>query len=138
MANINRIYIHENTLSSLLSFLQKGLEQKMKFFVYDPQDLIKDRIWTSIQTSFIPNVRAGDQIILKHTVPIIISINIEDKNPDGYVPIFYETTHCTKENFVAFVKTQDEAKKLCKKKDEMQIFQKNDTKWQDITTSLLP
>lgn len=131
----SRVYISQDTFSALVSFIQKGLEQNMYFFIYDCQNLIQDRLWTFSSTAFVPNVKEGDALIKKHRVPIIITTESASSVPNEYLPIAFEPTQQLTTNLCTlFVKSKDEAKnRILQKKEEYEAFIKIDGKWQKTT-----
>jgi DNA polymerase IIIc chi subunit len=131
---MNKIYISEDTFSAFIAFIQKGLSSDMHFFVFDYQNILKERIWTFSSSVFIPNVKSDDNILKKHKVPVVISVNLNEKPPENTSVILYETISkeiCVNNNFIAFVKSNDDKKAIMQwiPKESVQIFQKVGIKW---------
>ena len=137
-----RIYITTETFPALVSFLQKGIEQKMKFFIYDEQDLIKSRLWTFSSTVFLPNVTSEDQILQKHQVPIVICTNPSTLALSDYHCVIYESNNIIPSlnlsKAVFFTQEKSSAKeiiqKISVKNEDCEIFIKNESKWNKLTS----
>ncbi|MDA0617300.1 MAG: hypothetical protein O3A66_01095 [Proteobacteria bacterium] len=128
----NRVYISEDTFSAFVSFIQKGLEQNMYFFVYDCQNLIQERLWTFSSTAFVPNVKEGDILIKKHKVPVIITTDVASIVPDEYLPIAFEPLTPPINLCTVFMKSKEDAQSMILKKEKYESFMKADGKWQKI------
>jgi hypothetical protein len=137
-----RIYITTETFPALVSFLQKGIEQKMKFFIYDEQDSIKSRLWTFSSTAFLPNVSSEDSILQKHHVPVVVCTNLNTLPLDEYSCIMYEsvniTTSLNLSKTVFFIQEKSSAREVIQKigikNDDCEIFIKNESKWNKLTS----
>ena len=137
-----RIYITTETFPALVSFLQKGIEQKMKFFIYDEQDLIKSRFWTFSSTVFLPNVTAEDQILQKHHVPIVICTNPNTLPLSDYYCVIYESKNIIPSlnisKAVFFTQEKSSARNIIQKigvkNDDCEIFIKSESKWNKLTS----
>ena len=132
---MNKVYISQESFPALLSVLQKGNSQGVKFFIYDPQNLLQNRIWTFSSAVFIPNVKSDDALLKKYQVPVVISKNIEEKSLDSYTRIFYEIPfknimeYDNNGNFIAFVSSQNDVKPSA----TTQVFQKIGAKWEELS-----
>jgi hypothetical protein len=137
-----RIYITTETFPALVSFLQKGIEQRMKFFIYDEQNLIKSRLWTFSSTVFLPNVTSEDSILQKHHVPIVICTNPNILPLADYCYVVYESTNAIQtfntSNAVFFTQEKSSAREVMQKigikNDDCEIFIKNESKWNKLTS----
>lgn len=129
----HRIYITNDTFTALTSFIKKGIEQNMFFFIYDTHDLIKNRLWTFSSTAFIPNINIDDPIAEKHKIPVIISNKNNVTAPDGYTKIMFEMQNI--ENFdIAFVKNRMDAKSVISVTNKtFEIFEKDTNSWKKVT-----
>lgn len=126
-----RIYITPDPFPALAAFLQKGVSQDMKFFIYDTLNLIQNRLWTFSSTTFLPNVTAADPITKIHNVPIIISTTNQDP-PPNYICIMFEFQHVPNFNGIAFVKQKNEALALQTFTNTSEMFEKTPSGWQKI------
>lgn len=137
-----RVYISNDTFSALVAFLQKGIDANLKFFIYDTQNLIQNRLWTFSSTAFLPNVKSGDAILQNHQVPIVIATNEGDKSLKDYETIFYEcsvNSYKDLQNISAiFMKSKEEVKKaliVCNAEEQhCDIYYKGEKKWEKITS----
>ncbi len=130
-----RVYITNETFPALTGFLQKGIERQMKFFIFDVNNLIQNRLWTFSSTVFLPNVKDNDPLV-KHSPSVIIANDVQSQVVDGYHVILFETSKIT-DNFTAFVKTKSDAKNILENVTSWETFMKTNDKW-EVVTSLQP
>ena len=136
-----KIYITTETFPALTAFLQKGLEQKMRFFIYDENDLIKNRLWTFSSAVFLPNVINNDAILQKHQVPVVISTDADAVMLDNYSRIIYECSSACEgihSGGAIFSQNKEDAINTMAmnslQSTDCNIFIKNENKWNKVTS----